>query len=483
MLCYLSTSMTIYSLAAHDEGLTPIEVEIISIPGPPTFHVLGAKEGAIKDLLPRIRSAAIAQNFEWPRAKQIIVNLRPAPVQVNSRGLDLAILVGVLAATGQIELPEGRTDWIFYGELTLDGEILAPQDLFLFRDTDQLSRLITGKNAERGRVIERIGSWQETGLPTAKGTVLPAYLRPELTSLTVTSKCAEFMALVAAGEHATLMAGPAGSGKTTVAELIYQMLADPTQEEWQEMRSWGQLFNRDLQWRPKVMPHHSTPVLSMLGGGFPPYPGELTRAHGGLLILDEYLEFSPRVQEGLREPLEKGEITISRRNQSKAYPARFLLIATTNLCPCGDLTPDRQSMKRCQLSLIKCRSHLERLSGPMLDRFDVLTFSSRWCGTRDTPLELIYERVERAQAFRKSLGQSVPNGRMPLDALEDTLAPWLKALGDQRDGASRRRWRAELRVARTLADLEQSDNIQAQHLKKAQEYTLRPFMELRQIFA
>jgi len=119
----------------------------------------------------------------------------------------------------------------------------------------------------------------------------------------------------------------------------------------------------------------------------------------------------------------------------------------------------------------------------MLDRFDVLTFSSRWRGARETPMELIYEQVERAQAFRRSLGQTVPNGRMPLDALEDALVPWLKSLGDQRDGASRRRWRAELRVARTLADLEQSENIQAQHLKKAQEYTLRPFMELRQIFA
>ena len=194
--------------------------------------------------------------------------------------------------------------------------------------------------------------------------------------------------------------------------------------------------------------------------------------------MDEYLEFHPRVQEALREPMEKGKICISRRGQSENFPARFLLVAATNLCPCGDLVPGQAA--RCSYSLRRCFSHLERLNGPMLDRFDILAFSTQWKkGELSVPLESIYKKVMRAYEFRQKRKQSKVNSCLSLQELESSLNPFLRKTQYISGVSSKRRKKAVLKVARTLADLSKEKEIKAQHIEQAKELSLIPFMQMK----
>src|SRR5690606_25784509 len=149
-------------------------------------------------------------------------------------------------------------------------------------------------------------------------------------------KAARLMEITASGEHSLLLAGASGSGKSVWTEALWTLLPPPHKEEFLKTRLFHKKFGRNLKWRPFLQPHHSASKISMVGGGVPPQPGAFTLAHGGVLVLDEYLEFSRDVQEALREPMEKHEVHLFRGTQSMTYPSRFQLLATTNLCPCGD---------------------------------------------------------------------------------------------------------------------------------------------------
>ena len=237
---------------------------------------------------------------------------------------------------------------------------------------------------------------------------------PEIPDISFSKPASDILKICSAGEHPLLLCGSAGSGKSTLAEHIYYLLSEPRQRAFEQSE---QILNLSQKWRAFITPHHTTSPLSMIGGGSPLFLGEISKAHGGLLLLDEYLEFHPKVQEALREPLEKGEIRLVRRGQCMVFPSQFLLVATSNLCPCGDYEPNKAI--QCAYSLRRCQSHLDRLSGPMMDRFDLLVFSKDWKGDKTAALKSLKPEVEKAQEFRlKNRKQEYPNSHLELKELE-----------------------------------------------------------------
>lgn len=225
-------------------------------------------------------------------------------------------------------------------------------------------------------------------------------------------------------------------------------------------------------------PHHTTPVIAMLGGAVPISAGEVTRAHGGILLLDELLEFPQQVLEGLREPIESGFITVSRRGASHKLPAKFQLVATTNLCPCGSFVPGKPT--GCRFSLRKCKSTVERLSGPLLDRFDVLAFSHNWSGEKSVSIEEVFNDVDRAVEFQRQ-HKRPPARSLEAKDLNSDLHPDVQLTGLLGKSLSLRRQRSLLRVARSLADLESKPQIDFKHIQEAYRFSMGNFMDLEQM--
>ena len=296
---------------------------------------------------------------------------------------------------------------------------------------------------------------------------------PEVPDISFSQAGGELLKISATGEHSLLLCGSAGSGKSTLAEHLYYLLSEPNKKNFEESE---QILNISQKWRAFISPHHSTSPLSMIGGGSPLFLGEISKAHGGMLLLDEYLEFHPKVQEALREPLEKGEIRLVRRGQCMVFPSRFLLIATSNLCPCGDYEPYKPV--QCSYSLRRCQSHLDRLSGPMMDRFDLLAFSKNWKGEKTVRLKQLHKEVKKARLFRLNIRkQENPNSYLELKDLEFMMKRDQAKLLPQ--SSSHRRKRALLRVARTLSDLKQEEEISSSSLDQALILTIKNFFFLK----
>ena len=265
-----------------------------------------------------------------------------------------------------------------------------------------------------------------------------------------------------------LLAGSQGSGKSTWARLLHALTPKPEPNLFVERERWLGV-EEGLRWRPLLQPHHSVTPLAMVGGGHPIVPGVITRAHGGVLLLDEFLEFHPQVLENLREPVENGRIEIARRGSREILPARFQLVATTNLCPCGRLQP--QMMNGCPKGwgVARCRSVVWRMGGPLLDRFDLLVFTHDWPlrSGRGVLIAEVAAQVEAMRVFARK------RGAQPL-----VLPSWVEALG-----LSFRRKTSLLRVARGLADQEGSVSVTSAHFNSAMSLVVSPIRALDQLFA
>ena len=514
------------------------ELELTLIPGLPQWQILGLPDQTFKEALVRVAAALREHGYEVPTAHKVLLQLHPSQIKKQSDGIDLAIALALLVETQQ--LPEAVLDLfsqysdaqpigsvnhedaivapkvppIVYGALTLGGDIHRPVDIGILGGVEVRSPVVTGSGAEETtpRPLRRSGYYALRTLadlrllldfwrPPQESIELVASLRPTQDEFTKAGikfpvSAARAMMITAAGEHPTMVAGPSGQGKSTWVKGVTSVLPPLRGEAFEAVQKWGWRQGIDITQRPVVDPHHSASAVALLGGGNPPLPGEISRAHGGTLVLDEFLEFSPTVQEALREPMESGSIRLVRYGHALKFPARFLLLATTNLCACGEYVPIGRHKCRCRLT--RRRQYLERLSGPLLDRFSLLLWCHEWqrrpitrqqdgwlqkrasgCEGEFSLAEII-TFVDRAKSFAfASRKQIVANQRLAENQLLEMFDPFVLEKLLPGDGRSRRRRRALLSVSRTIADLEESDNISLQHIEEAAQWTLYSFYALQ----
>lgn len=491
-------------------GLTaPVEIEMRFVPGLPGILFLGLPDVSLKETAIRLRSAIRSAGFEIPRGKQLLVDISPRDEKKAAHGLDLAVCVGFLILSGQIE----RGMWekvLIYGDIRLSGEIVAPEDWRKARllteggfvtGSIQGSGLTSATRFSDAIVVSNIEALKTTKLNlesinsvVPNGAMAQSSQKPGFNNASVaalgsdlrfTKEVSRLASLMALGGHSTLLAGPPGTGKSTLARVVHALRPSPAPALAREILLWrmddqSEPLSGD---RPLLEPHHTSSELAMVGGGRPVRAGVVTRAHGGTLLMDEVLLFRPEVQESLRESLETGVVKIARGSEWKGFPADFQLIGTTNLCACGKFTPDQPESCRCSSRL---RSRFEeRLRGPFVDRFQILAFTDRWRSeTADVTLEETLACVKNGREFQLSRGEFGENRHWRPDQSE------LKRIGTETSGfsgviartlaglGSERRRLSVLRVARTLADLDRSPDIREADLVEASRFAAENFQSL-----
>lgn len=463
--------MKLQSLTSTSLGYSPIHVEVSFIPGLPQVHFLGRADQSLKESELRIKSAFRKCGYKFPKAQKIIVNLTPSHIKKVSPGIELAVAIAILKMTGQG--PEWNPqDFTLFGELGLDGSVVFPEVSRFFEEKDS-TNLMSGPGFEKFRTGYQIENLKDLSAPEFVEKVYNPILKRPLSPVTkLTWRQAKYLKLIAAGGHHAMIAGSQGSGKTLLCEVLISLLPEPEAETllWHETA-----FNQKIYWTPVARPHHTISPLSMVGGGVPPKPGEITRAHGGLLFLDEMMQFKPAALEALREALSSHEVTVSRGLQNKSFPADFQLVGTTNLCICGKWVPKYEG--DCGYSNIRCESVRNRLSGPLMDRIQAFLFFNEKMEKPKVLVESLKSEIEKIRAFQKSRKRHHNRDFQEVELSRPELRLWHEFLEGFELGSVRRR-QACLAWARTLADTEFKDEITKKHLDEAYEDTVLSYRNL-----